>query len=249
MKPRDVTDIDADRICLFLDLDGTLIEIASRPDAVAVPDDLLPLLEKLAARLGGAVAVVSGRPLADLQRLLPACPVPLIAEHGAVFEMPARYQARPGRVFSVPEAMAAFVRHKVEGLDGVLLEEKQSCLTVHFRLAPEQEGKVRAILEEALGRWRAFRITGAKMALELRPRGLDKGAAVRQLMQHPPFRGHKPIFIGDDITDEDGIRACLLMGGQGLRVPADFGGGPAAVRRWLWGLAAKAPPETAQYPP
>lgn len=249
MKPRELTDIDSDRICLFLDLDGTLIEIAPRPDAVLVPDDLVELLERLGRRLGGAVAVVSGRPLSDLTRLLPDCPVPLIAEHGAVFEMPACYAANSIRRYSVPEAMAATVRQKIQGLEGVLLEQKQSCLTVHFRLAPEQEARVRAILEDAVTRWPGFRITGAKMALEVRPRGLDKGSAVRQLMRCPPFQGRSPIFIGDDITDEDGIRACLLMGGKGLRVPGDFGGGPSAVRQWLWGLVAAASREAAQYPP
>lgn len=242
-------DIDADRICLFLDLDGTLIDIAPRPDAVLVPEDLVALLNRLGQRLNGAVAVVSGRPLSDLIRLLPGCPVPLVAEHGAVFEMPACYGAMPMRRYAVPELMAASVRQKIEGLEGVLLEEKQSCLTVHFRLAPEQEPTVRAVLEEAVTRWPGFRITGAKMALEVRPRGLDKGSAVRQLMRCPPFQGRKPIFIGDDITDEDGIRACLLMGGRGMRVPADFGGGPSAVREWLQGLTASEAKEAAQYPP
>lgn len=248
MKSRDVTDIDADRICLFLDLDGTLIDIAPRPDAVLVPDDLILLLGRLGQRLNGAVAVVSGRPLADLTRLLPNCPVPLVAEHGAVFEMPACYAATPLRRYAVPEPMAALVREKIEGMEGVLLEQKQSCLTVHFRLAPEREARVRSILEEAVTRWPGFRITGAKMALEVRPRGLDKGSAVRQLMRCPPFQGRTPIFIGDDITDEDGIRASLLMGGKGLRVPADFGGGPAAVRTWLWELVSPSSKEVLQGP-
>lgn len=249
MEAQELMDIAADRICLFLDLDGTLIDIAPRPDAVVVPGDLVSLLEQLRQRLNGAVAVVSGRPLSDLTRLLADCPVPLVAEHGAVFQMPAEYPERPCRQYAVPPAMAGFVRQQIEGLEGVLLEEKQSCMTVHFRLAPEQEGRVRAVLEQAVKRWPAFRITGAKMALELRPRGLDKGSAVRQLMRHPPFQGRIPIFIGDDITDEDGIRACLLMGGKGLRVPGDFGGGPAAVRDWLRSLVTTALKEAAQYPP
>lgn len=237
MKSPDVTDIDLRRTCLFLDLDGTLIDIAPRPDAVVVPDDLVSLLDRLGQRLSGAVAVVSGRPLADLNRLLPNCPVPLVAEHGAVFEMPVCYGATPMRRYAVPEPMAALVRENIKPLAGVLLEQKQSCLTVHFRLAPEQEARVRAILEDAVTRWPAFRITGAKMALEVRPRGLDKGSAVRQLTRCPPFQGRTPVFVGDDITDEDGIRACLLMGGKGLRVPSDFGG-PAAVRDWLWRLVS-----------
>ncbi len=238
MKSRDVSDIDVSRICLFLDLDGTLIDIALSPDAVFVPDDLPPLLEQLRQRLNGAVAVISGRPLADLTRLLPECPVPLVAEHGAVFKMPADYPAAALPQHTLPPGMAACVRQETAGLEGVLLEEKQSCLTVHFRQAPESEGRVRAALEQAAKRWPGFRITGAKMALELRPRGLDKGSAVRELMRHPPFQGRIPVFIGDDVTDEDGIRACVLLGGKGLRVPDDFGGGPPFVRAWLRGLVS-----------
>lgn len=244
-----MADIDVSRTCLFLDLDGTLIDIAPRPDAVVVPDDLIALLDELRQRLNGAVAVVSGRPLADLARLLPDCPVPLVAEHGAVFRLPPEFPPMPLHRHAVPGAMAAQVRQQVSGLAGVLLEEKQSCLTVHFRLAPEQEPAVRSILEQAARRWPGFRIAGAKMALELRPRGLDKGTAVRQLIRHPPFRGRTPVFIGDDITDEDGIRACLLLGGRGLRVPGDFGGGPAAVRAWLKALVSPASPEVVSGPP
>lgn len=242
-------DIAADAVSLFLDLDGTLIDIAPRPDAVLVPDELHGLLRQLHRRLGGAVAVVSGRPLADLDRFLPRCPVPLVAEHGAVFKLPAGYHFRLAARYAVPPAMAAFVREALAGLDGVILEEKQSCLTVHFRLAPEHQPAVRAVLERALDRWPAYRISEAKMALELRPRGLDKGTAVRRLMRYPPFRGRRPVFIGDDATDEDGIRACILLGGQGLRVPQDFGGGPETVRRWLWSLASQGAAQPAQYPP
>lgn len=242
-------DIVADQVSLFLDLDGTLIDIAGRPDAVLIPDDLPNLLRRLQQRLGGAVAVVSGRPLADLDRFLPRCPVPLVAEHGAVFKLPAGYQFKLGARYAVPEAMASFVREALDGLEGVILEEKQSCLTVHFRLAPEQQPVVKAVLTRAINRWPAYRISEAKMALELRPRGLDKGTAVRRLMRYPPFQGRKPIFIGDDVTDEDGIRACLLLGGHGMRVPQDFGGGPEAVRRWLWDLASQSAPQPAQYPP
>ena len=103
-------DIAADEVSLFLDLDGTLIDIAARPDAVLIPDDLHSLLGRLQKRLGGAVAVVSGRPLADLDRFLPRCPVPLVAEHGAVFKLPAGYQFKMGSRYAVPAAMAAFVR-------------------------------------------------------------------------------------------------------------------------------------------
>ncbi|MCH8684906.1 trehalose-phosphatase [Pedomonas mirosovicensis] len=242
-------DIAADEISLFLDLDGTLIDIAPRPDAVHVPDDLVTLLGRLQQRLGGAVAVISGRPLTDLSRLLPRCPVPLVAEHGAIFKLPPGYQFKLGARYCVPEAMAAFVRGALGALDGVIIEEKQSCLTVHFRLAPEQKPVVKAALERAIDRWPTFRISEAKMALELRPRGLDKGTAVRRLMRFSPFQGRKPIFIGDDVTDEDGIRACLLLGGRGMRVPQDFGGGPSSVREWLWRIASQSAPQTAQCPP
>lgn len=229
-------DIETRALSLFLDFDGTLIDIASRPDAVTVPQDLLPLLSSLHGQLNGAVAIVSGRPLPDLLRLLPQCPVALVAEHGAIIRTPQGRQGPLGRRRTVPKAVADHVRSEIAGLDGVLLEEKQSCLTVHYRQAPEHHDAIEAILTRAMLRWPAFRISTAKMALELRPRGLDKGTAVQRLMQFEPYRGRVPLFIGDDATDEDGIRACLLMGGRGMRVPQDFGGGPEAVRRWLWSL-------------
>ena len=221
---------------LFLDMDGTLLEIAARPDAVVVPPELPELLTRLQAALGGAVAVVTGRGLAVARGYAGVPSLPIGAEHGAVLD-----PALPGAVpLPVPppewrRAADEFAATR----PGTLAEHKTHGFVIHFRQRPEAAPEALAMLagllhEDAMG----FHVVPAHAAAELRPTQADKGGAVRRLMAVAPFQGRRPIFIGDDVTDEDGMAACAEYGGYGLRVPDDFAGRPALVRAWLRQVAA-----------
>jgi len=217
---------------LFLDFDGTLVDIAPRPDAVHVPPELPPLLLDLAAGLGGALAVVSGRPLRDLDHFLPV-PIAKAGDHGAALRAdPAAPAERPDLPAPPPDwrARAAAL---VAGNPGALIEDKAHGFVLHYRLAPELGPEAKALLSALVGQAPDdFTLLEARMAWEVRPRGPSKGSAVRKLMARPPFAGRVPVFIGDDVTDEEGMAACRDLGGQGMRLQDAFGT-PSALRAWL----------------
>ncbi len=226
------------RLALLLDFDGTLVELAPTPDSVVIPPGLGDLLARLSRRLDGALALVSGRPLADLDRFLPGIPVALAGEHGGVFRLsPAAAASRPD-LPSAPEAWREAARRLVAAHPGALFEPKARGFVVHYRAIPEAGEALRAPLAGMVARDAArFVLLASHMAWEIRPRGADKGSAVGFLLARAPFAGRVPVFIGDDVTDADGMRAASDAGGQGLYVHEAFGG-PAGVRDWLAHLAA-----------
>lgn len=232
------------RLALFLDFDGTLIDIAARPDAVVVPEALTPLLARLSAGLGGAVAIVTGRGLEVARSLSRSPPIAFAAEHGTIIdasgidapEIPPM-PPPPSPPQSWREAAAGFVAAN----PGLLLEEKRHGFVLHFRAVPELGAIATAFLEDLVAQpGGVFQVLPAHAAAELRPRTADKGTAVRWLMRYPPFIGRQPVFIGDDVTDEYGIAACRELGGTGYRIPRDFTG-PAAVHEWLRRIADRMP--------
>ena len=219
---------------LFLDLDGTLLDIAVAPDKVVIPARLIDALQRLSVALDGALAVVSGRRLASIDRLLSPLRLPVAAEHGAVIRLPSTkidslsVRRRP------PKAWIKQLRQAVSRWEGVLIEEKTYSVALHYRLAPHRSGAVRKL---AMSLVRAapnrFELLTAKQAFEVRPKGITKARAVEVLMEQHPFRGRLPVFVGDDVTDEDGIETAHQLGGLGLNVDSAFGGQPRAVRDWL----------------
>lgn len=217
---------------LFLDIDGTLLDIAPTPEAVVIPPDLPATLEATSAWLGGALAVVSGRPLASIDQLLSPLKLPCAAEHGAVLRLPdgSLRQPAPG---PLPDHWSDRVRSAVADWPGVLIDAKAHGLALHYRLAPEREKDVHTLLRELISEEPDFEILPAKMAFELRHSGMHKGAAVRAFMALPPFEGRRPVFVGDDVTDEDGFAAARDYGGLALHVHDRFGGAPSEVRAWL----------------
>ena len=246
-----MTPPDLDRTnALFLDLDGTLIEIAATPESVVVPTNLPGLLAGLQGLLGGAVAIVTGRPLNVVDSLLAPFFATAAGEHGAALRYPdGRIEEMP-KGEAVPEVWREALAAAAERWPGVLVEPKPHGVTVHYRLVPERGDDVwrlvRALVPEDHP---GFRLIPARKAVEIGPRATSKGRAVERLMAHPPFRGRRPIFVGDDFTDEAGMEAARQFGGEGLRVAEMFGGEPAAVRAWLLrgvdllsGRAAPAPP-------
>lgn len=223
---------------LLIDLDGTLLDIAPRPDAVVVPAALPATLIRLRDRLEQALAIVTGRPIAQVDMLLPEIPTAVAGEHGAALR---HGISRPVERPPLPSAPAVW-RERAAALaashPGVLLEPKAHGFVLHFRAVPEVGGTLRESLEAMVASDPAFALQPALMAWEVRPRGVDKGSAVKALMAHGPFAGRVPIFIGDDATDEDGMRVARGMGGAGLRV-ADAFGDAAGVRAWLAAAAEK----------
>lgn len=231
------------RAALFLDLDGTLIEIAPRPDAVVVPPHLPALLAQLSVGLGGAVAIVTGRGLEVARGLTQAPPIAFAAEHGTIIDASGLAGGFSIPPMPPPPSPPAEWRVRAEAFaearPGLLLEEKKHGFVLHFRAAPNLGEEATAFLQEMV-EGTEFQVMPAHAAAELRPRSADKGTAVRWLMQHPPFAGRVPVFIGDDVTDEYGIDACRELGGTGYRIPLHFPG-PAAVHAWLGRLAESLP--------
>jgi trehalose 6-phosphate phosphatase len=217
---------------LFLDIDGTLIDIAMSPDAVVVPPALVPLLARAQAWLQGALAIVSGRPIGQIDRLMAPLTLPCAGEHGAALRMADGIMESNDDAV-VPALWAERLQEATKGWSGVLVEKKRHGVAVHFRKCPLRESDVRKLIDSVVGDNHDFEVLSASKAFEIRYRGLTKGSAVRRFMAQEPFAGHIPVFVGDDVTDHDGFRAAEALGGIALDVHVSFAGQPSEVLRWL----------------
>lgn len=202
---------------LFLDFDGTLVDIAPRPDAVEVPPGLHTLLAGLVVALRGCVAVVSGRSLATLDGYLQSG-VPILAGiHGAQ----ARGIATPFPQARAEAALARVRTRLAQDSAGLLIEDKGLAIALHFRHAPELQapaGALAAALADGSGG--VLSVQPGHMVFELKPAGVDKGDVVRRCLADPRFMGRRPVFVGDDLTDEAGFGAAASAGGYGVLVGA-----------------------------
>lgn len=209
---------------LFLDFDGTLVEIADRPDAVRVERHLAGTLGRLSGLLGGAVAIISGRPLAEIDQHLSPARLPAAGLHGLQLRPLPDTPADSPVAERIPSRIAARLRDFAER-NGLLLEHKGLAVALHYRNRPELADACRALAQEVVRDAPGLHVLEGKMVLEVKPAGGDKGEAVRAFMERPPFRGRVPVFVGDDVTDEDGFRAANEMGGFGVKV----GAGPTSA--------------------
>lgn len=222
---------------LFLDLDGTLVPFAARPQDVRLPAWVLPALQRLAQQLEGALAIVSGRPLSELDRLLSPLRLPAAGVHGI------ERRLADGRVRVHSAEPPASVCHVAEALalryPGLLLERKPGGLALHYRAQPDLAARCLADLGRAVRRVEAWELLHGHCVAEVKPRRVSKGAVVAAFMTEPAFAARVPAFIGDDISDEDGIAAAQAAGGIGVKVGAGAScaryrlAHPDAVRRWL----------------
>jgi trehalose 6-phosphate phosphatase len=233
------------RSALFLDFDGTLVDIAPRHDEVWVAAELPSVLTRLRDALGGALAIVSGRPLHDIVSLLPVDHLCIAAEHGALLRLADGTMEEHNADLPARTEWIAAIRAALPRWPGAFLEEKTINLVIHYRQAPscgpEIETFMRELIAPAAGGPSAGQaeLLTALMAYEIRPKGVGKGHAVDRLMKLAPFEGRVPVFIGDDVTDEEGIAAAVAHGGFGLHVARDFGGVAADVRAWLADMAKR----------
>lgn len=223
---------------LFLDFDGTLVEIAESPDAVAVAAQVPALLQRLARALDGRVAIVTGRPVAEVRALLAPAVWPVAGSHGleiAGIDGAVIAPDRPDALDTALDAAHALARRH----PGMLVEDKPFGVGLHYRRAATAGGEAAALADE-LAAAHDLTVQHGKMVVELRLKGRDKGAAVDMLMREPARRGTRPVFMGDDVTDEAGFRAARALGGAGVLVgplrdtAADYRvDGVAAALGWL----------------
>ncbi|MEP0708871.1 MAG: trehalose-phosphatase [Parvibaculum sp.] len=202
---------------LFLDFDGTLTELASSPDAVSVDPALPHVLAQLERELGGALAVVSGRPLAEIDALMGVV-LPGAGVHGLELR-----EHRDGAPHPPPDDGAAAAVHRalmpmVADDPRLILEEKPGAVALHYRRAPERESECRAAMKAALAGVSGLHLIDGKMVLEAKPDHVNKGYAISRLMGAEPFAGRIPVFAGDDRTDEDGFEVVNALKGVTIKI-------------------------------
>lgn len=235
--------LDPQTHAFFLDVDGTLLDIAPHPEAVVVPAGLPDALEALSARAGGALALVSGRSLLSLDHLFGPGRFAAAAVHGADVRLTA------GAVSERAPALDADLRRTLRAaaaeFDGVFAEDKENAVAVHYRARPEVAPVLKRALNAVVGGRADIEILPGHCVFEVRRGGVDKGSAVRRFMAGQPFAGRRPVFIGDDVTDEAGFRAVADAGGIAIAVGGARDGAhsvlpdPRSVRALITHLAAE----------
>jgi trehalose 6-phosphate phosphatase len=223
---------------LFLDIDGTLLDLARTPDRVKVPRELLQALEKLAHQLSGALAFVSGRSLESVDTLFAPFRPAAIGAHGGEIR---GIDGQVTRSASLPDSVREVFTGLAENIPGLLLEDKKCAVALHYRLAPEAQPVLVTAMEKHARLFEAqkIHILYGKSVIEARPQGVDKGTAVTTLSRQKPFAGRTILFGGDDATDLDVLRILPRLGGRGFSVGKRLPGAehvfesPRAVRQWL----------------
>jgi trehalose 6-phosphate phosphatase len=248
-KPPSPETVDLGRTALLLDVDGTLLDIAPTPDAVSVPATLRSDLNDLLGESGGALALVSGRPLAVLDRLFSPLVFPAIGGHGAEMRV-----ARDVPVLTQSATeLSPQLRRKLSGLAqidaNVIVEDKRYSMSLHYRRAPQQKAYldmgVREILAQAKEEAGELEILPGKRVIEVKFKRFSKGAAVSALMTHRPFAGRTPLYFGDDVTDETVFAILPNLKGSGYPVGRAMPGvqmafnAPQEVRNWLARIARR----------
>ncbi|MBR7972761.1 trehalose-phosphatase [Burkholderia vietnamiensis] len=219
----------------FFDFDGTLVELAPTPDSIHVPPSLLMLLDTLRQRSHGAVAVVSGRGIDNLDTFLSMPDLPIAGLHGAERRDSNGDTQRIGfndeRLLRIERELAAVVdRHP-----GMLLEIKGAAVALHYRNAADREPVAREAAERLVAEYAdAYVLQPGKMVFEIKPKGVDKGRALAAFLDEPPFAGRVPLFAGDDLTDEKGFAVVNARGGLSIKV----GAGETSARMRLDSVAA-----------
>jgi trehalose 6-phosphate phosphatase len=234
-------------ICLFLDIDGTLLDMALTPSAVRVPPELADILGGVAARFSGALAIVTGRPIAEADALLKPATLVAAGVHGA--------EMRTSVTGEIISQISGFgpdllddIRTAANAMPGVVAENKGAGIALHYRLAPDLRAPLLASLDALVEKYPGqFSICEGRKVVELLPVGFSKGHALRTLASLPEFSGRRPVMIGDDIADIGAFRAAKELDGYGLKVAGEIFSheeaaftAPADVLAWLKALTGTA---------
>jgi trehalose 6-phosphate phosphatase len=232
-------EIDTANHALFLDIDGTLIDIAPFPSAVIVPPDLAGLLTRVQASFGGAMAIVTGRRIHEADALLAPLAFAASGVHGCEFRL------EPGSAVvegvSLDNSVVSDLHELATRHPGLLVEAKGAGAAVHYRRVPDSRFAVEGELRQMIANiWPPIQLAHGRMVFELLPLGLSKGTAIETLLEQPPFKNRIPVMIGDDVGDISAFNAARRNGGAGLTVAGEHFPsasshfeGPAAVRTWL----------------
>jgi trehalose 6-phosphate phosphatase len=245
--PAPPDNLDPSNVALFLDVDGTLLEIEDHPSDVQADPSLVAMLASLANALDGAISLISGRQIADVDRIFAPVRFAVAGAHGSELR---QHPEDPVAVSqsSLPARVLDNLRTFVEQNPGLLLEEKSGGVSLHYRRAPQLERRCKTLVQGLLPEIdRDFRLIAGKMVLELAPIDHNKGAAITEMMQREPFSGRRAVFVGDDVTDEDGFHAVNAISGISIRVGGNQGSAAeyalpdvAGVRRWLESIEHRA---------
>jgi trehalose 6-phosphate phosphatase len=211
-----LADILRPSCALFLDFDGSLVDIAPAPEDVVVPSSLVATLAQLNGFLGGAVAVISGRPIEQIDQFLHPLRLPAAGVHGAEHR-------------GVDGVVTLLMTHSLEHVEDAAIalaalhprlrvENKRGSLALHYRQAPELETLCVETMQAAIARSPGLALMHGKMVVEAKPSGATKGSAIETFMHERPFQGRTPVFVGDDTTDEAGFGAVQRLGGLGVKV-------------------------------
>lgn len=232
--------VDLREVAILLDVDGTLLDLAATPREVFVPPSLRETLAVLLDKTDGALALVSGRPLSDLDMIFAPLQLPAVGGHGAEIRVAAGGAADRGRAAPLGDDVKRLFASVAAASPGILIEDKGYSVALHYRLAPEMEQYVHnAVIQISERLSDRFELLPGKAVIEIKPGGFDKGTAVRHLMTCHPFAGRRPVFVGDDTTDEAAFAVLPEFSGVGISVGRRIPGvamcfdAPPDVRMWL----------------
>jgi trehalose 6-phosphate phosphatase len=244
--------VDFTDTAILLDIDGTLLDIAPRPHDVLVSSQLREMLMRLSRRLGGALGLISGRALADIDSIFAPLRLPAVGGHGAEIRASPHGETVRMRTAPLDTSLKQHFAEIGQMGPGIIVEDKDYSIAIHYRLAPQFAGavirSVAAICDQH--GCEGLSILPGKSVIEIKPRGFDKGSGLVELMAFPPFTGRKPIFVGDDVTDEAAFAILPHYAGVGVSVGGIVPGasfnfdGPKDVRLWLEKLSLAPDAET-----
>jgi trehalose 6-phosphate phosphatase len=228
-------------IGLFLDVDGTLLDFASHPDAVEVPANLIGALAAAERRLAGALALISGRPITALDRLFAPLRLRASGVHGAEIRCTPEGGGKMPRERRMPPELWPDLVRLLARFPGTFAEDKRASFAVHYRMARCGAEELGAALARLIAGFASYELelAAGQLVFEIRRPGFDKGKAIEMFMAKAPFRGRRPVFIADDAMDRAGFDAALACGGLAYSVGVELPGlsgcfsEPAAVRAWL----------------
>lgn len=242
--------IDPRQVAFLLDIDGTLLDIAQTPHDVQVPQGLRRTLETLKDRTDGALALVSGRSLSDIDLIFAPLKLSAVGGHGAEIRVGANGKINGVKALFLDKTTRSRLGKVAEVDEGVIMEDKGYSVALHYRLAPGRKRAIEDAVASICGELPAgtVEILPGKAVIEIKKSGFNKGTALRDLMAQEPFAGRKPIFIGDDVTDEAAFAAVPEFDGLAISVGRMVPGvaqrfeTPGDVRRWLERIAKSGQP-------